>query len=482
MNNDANDDSRVKLYDEFRRAVTSPDARSAYFDEGDLIEIFDYAGDQGDDATRTEVIAVASRLYPESDDLKIRKAFYYYLIDNQEMSRIIVNGEHGEGVLWDILKLRLDPPSDDDAVRILDELFAKYDTLGDEEVIQFINLANSVKHLDWAIANIDEFRKKTSYIPTCLYEIAVLSGLNQDNETVIKMTEELTRLEPFTEIYWLMMARAYADMMQVEEAISAVDYALAIDSENVEAQLLRAQLKVLNDQNDDETIADVDRLLKDNSDNGSLVRTLGIMLVARERQDEAMGIYMNYLYRHPDALDVLELALGIHAMPNLVARYYDAVESPQEEDWVALAERLSTDGCHESAACVLEVFHEKEGLTNGFERYIVELYWSGQYKRLESMLDKPSHQIYSPRFSPMVSLCYVMSMVRVGRSRKVEKFINEWLDNSKNTVVPSPKERLVATGVSLYLEEILGIVMGGNDRTLDSIDPFRPMLPGTPAY
>lgn len=479
---DANDDSRAKLYSEFRRAVTSPDARSLYFDEGDLIEIFDYAGDQGDDAIRTEVIALASRLYPDSDDLKIRKAFYYYLIDNQEMSRAIVNGDHGDGALWEILKLRLDPPAENDSVRVLDELFAGYDTLGDEEVIQFVNLANSVKHLDWAVANIDGFRKKTSYIPTCLYEIAVLSGLNQDNETVVKMTEELTRLEPFTEVYWIMMARAYADMMQVEEAISAVDYALAIDSDNEEALLLRAQLKVLNDQNDDETIADVDRLVEANPDNGSLVRTLGIMLVARGRKDEALGVYLNYLLHHPEAADVLELALEIHPMEIQVSRYYDAVESHSEEEWIAMAERLSGGGCHESAASLLGVFHEKEGLTHGFERYVMELYWSGLYKKIESMLDKPPHQIYSPRFSPMVSLCYVMSMIRVGRSRKVEKFIDEWLETSKNSVVPSPKERLVATGVGLYLEELYRIVTGQNDRTIDRIDPFRPMIPGTPAY
>lgn len=479
---DANDEGRTKLYNEFRRAVTSPDARSAYFDEGDLIEIFDYAGDQGDDATRTEVIAVASRLYPDSDDLKIRKAFYYYLIDNPEMSRIIVNGEHGDGVLWEILKLRLDPPSESDAVRVLDELFAKYDTLGDEEVIQFVNLANSVKHLDWAVANIDGFRKKTSYIPTCLYEIAVLSGLNQDNETVVKMTEELTRLEPFTEVYWLMMARAYADMMQVEDAISAVDYALAIDSDNQEALLLRAQLKVLNDQNDDETIDEVKRLVEADPDNGSLVKTLGIMLTARERREEAMAEYLAYLSHHPDAVDVLELVLGIRPMEHTIIHYYDAVESHSEDDWVDMAERLSGEGCHESAAALLGVFHDKEGLTHGFERYVVELYWSGQYKKVESMLDMPPHKIYSLRFSPVVSLCYVLSMIRVGRSRKVEKFIDEWLEDSKNTVVPSPKERLVATGVSLFFEELYGIVTGQSERTIDCIDPFNPMIPGTPAY
>lgn len=479
---DANEDTRVKLYNEFRRAVTSPDARSVYFDEGDLIEIFDYAGDQGDDATRTEVIALASRLYPESDDLKIRKAFYYYLIDNQEMSRAVVDGAHGDGALWDILKLRLDPPAEKDAVKVLDGLFAKYDTLGDEEVIQFVNLANSVKHLDWAIGNIDGFRKKTSYIPTCLYEIAVLSGLNQDNETVIKMTEELTRIEPFTDIYWLMMARAHADLMQIDEALSAVDYALAIDSANSEALLLRAQLKVLNDQNDDETVEEVRRLVESDPDNGSMVRTLGIMLTARDRKDDAMGYYLDYFSRHHDAADVLELILGVIPAQHCVELYYDAVETNSEDDWLAMAERLSADGCHQSAACLLGVFHEREGLTHAFERYVVELYWSGEYKKIESMLDHPPHQIYSPKFSPTVSLCYVMSMVRVGRSRKVENFINEWLDNSKNRVVPSPKERLVATGVSLYLEEILGIVTGSSDRKIDSIDPFRPMIPGTPAY
>lgn len=479
---DSNDKSRETLYNDFRDAMTSNESSSVYFDEGDLVEVFDYAGDQGDDATRTEVIALASRLYPDSDELKIRKAFYYYLIDNPEMSRKVVNGSHGEGPLWDILRLRLDPPSEKDAESELDALFDKYDTLGDEEVIQLINLANSVKRLDWAVANIDGFRKRTSYMPTCLYEIAVLSGLNQDNDTVVKMTEELTRIEPFTEVYWLMMARAYTDMMQVNDALSAVDYALAINPDNVEAVLLKAQLKVLNDQADDETIAEIERLKALDPENVSLVKTLGVLLSSRGRKDDAYVNYVGYFTFHPDAGDILELLLEINPGEFLIEKYYAASTSCDEDEWLEMAINLSGQGHHKAAAALLGVFHEKEGLTHGFERYVCEMYWGGNYAKLERLLDHPANKIYSPSFSPTVSLCYVMSMVRVGRSRKVENFINKWLDNSKNTLVPTPKERLVATGVSLYFEEILGIVTGQNNRTIDSIDPFRPMIPGASAY
>lgn len=479
---DSNDNSRETLYNDFRNAVTSSELSSVYFDEGDLIEVFDYAGDQGDDATRTEVIALASRLYPDSDELKIRKAFYYYLIDNPEMSRKVVEGSHGEGALWDILKLRLDPPADKDAEAALNSIFEKYVTLGDEEVIQLINLANSVKRLDWAVANIDGFRKRTSYMPTCLYEIAVLSGLNQDNETVVKMTEELTRIEPFTEIYWLMMARAYADMMQVSDALSAVDYALVINPDNAEAVLLKAQLKMLNDQSDDDTLAELERLKKLDPDNESLVKTLGILLTSCGRKDDAYINYVDYFTFHPDSASILESLLEINPGEFLIEKYYDASSSHDEDEWLDMASNLSGEGHHEAAAALLGVFHEKEGLTHGFERYICELYWSGNYVKVERLLDHPAHHIYSSRFSPTVSLCYVMSMVRNGRSRKVEKFIEQWFDNSKNSLVPTPKERLVSTGVSLYFEEILGMITGQNDRTIDRIDPFRPMIPGASVY
>lgn len=479
---DSNDNSRESLYDDFRNAVTSADASSAYFDEGDLIEVFDYAGDQGDDATRTEVIAMAERLYPDSDELKIRKAFYYYLIDNPEMSRKVVEGSHGEGALWDILKLRLDPPADKDAESVLDALFEKYDTLGDEEVIQLINLANSIKRLDWAIANIDGFRKRTTYMPTCLYEIAVLSSMNQDNATVVKMTEELTRIEPFTEIYWLMMARAHADMMQIDDAVSAVDYALAINPDNSEALLLKAQLKVLNDQNDDATITEIQRLANLDPENVLLVKTLGILLSSRGRKDDAYINYVDYFTRHPDSGEILELLLEINPGDYFVNKYYESSSVNSEDEWLEMASNLSGEGAHKAAAALLGVFHEKEGLTHGFERYICELYWAGEYKKVEHLLDHPIHHAYSPKFSPMVSLCYALAMVRVGRLRKVINFIDQWLENAKNTLVPSPKERLTATGVSLYMEEIHGIVTGASNRTIDGIDPFRPMIPGTTAY
>lgn len=477
-----NNDSRAKLYEEFRRAVTAPDARSAFFDEGDLIELFDYAGDQGDDSVRTEVLAMASRLYPDSDDLKIRKAFYYFQMESIEMCRAIVSGQHGDGALWDVLKLRLDPPSSVDAERALDEVFAKYDTLGDEEVIQIINLANAVKRLDWAVTHIDGFRTKTSYMPTCLYEIAVLSSLNGDSETVLKMTEELTRIEPFTEVYWLMMARAHADLMQVDEALSAVDYALAITPDSQEAILLRAQLKALNDQIDDTIFDELKRLVDEDPDNESIVKTLGVLFLSQDWKDEAYSLYFNYQYSHPDSAEVLELLLGIIPDELSIERYYEACDEQSEDEWIEMAERLGADEHYESAACLLDVFHRKEGLTRGFENFVIELYRSGQYKRIEAMLDKPTHPIYSPKFSPMVSLCYVMSMMRNKRSRKVLNFIDAWFVESEKRPLSSSKERLVSVGISAYFGEFCDIVTGEGKRTLDDIDPFIPMIPGAQVY
>ncbi len=54
-------DELKRLYDRFKEESVQPDA---YFDEDDLIEIFDYASDMADDATRIDVLLVGARLYP----------------------------------------------------------------------------------------------------------------------------------------------------------------------------------------------------------------------------------------------------------------------------------------------------------------------------------------------------------------------------------------------------------------------------------
>ena len=55
--------SRDDLYRRFRESLSKP-ITERFFDEDELVDIFDYAGDIDDAYARVEVLCCGARLYP----------------------------------------------------------------------------------------------------------------------------------------------------------------------------------------------------------------------------------------------------------------------------------------------------------------------------------------------------------------------------------------------------------------------------------
>ena len=73
---DEAENTRQALYERFLESLRRPVAER-FFDEDELVEIFDYSGDLNDDYVRLEVLMCGFRLYPESDALAARRAVFY---------------------------------------------------------------------------------------------------------------------------------------------------------------------------------------------------------------------------------------------------------------------------------------------------------------------------------------------------------------------------------------------------------------------
>ncbi len=477
-----NDDSRYNLYQKFKEEAVMVGINNLYYDECDLVEIFDYAGDHDDNAVRAEVLALGARLYPGSDDLKIRKVLYYFAIEEYEMCRSIIESPHSDGLLWDVVKMRLDAMEIDNVDEALDGLLVKYETMQDEDIIQLIGLANSLGRLQWAIDKVDYFRSKTTYMPTVLYEIAILSGMHGDTATVVKMTEELTKLEPFNELYWVIQARALGDQCQEKQALSAIDYALAINPENSEALLIRAQLRVLDESVDNALVEDVKKVIEREPDNELAYKTLAVLYQAMDDDDGAFGTYVSYLKFHPIDLDILEQALDAKPSRELVEKYLDEESDPIEGELLAIAERLCRHDALESAAVLLDVYHTRHGLTYGFEYYITLLYMTKRYDNIVSMLAKSKDKIINSEHSPIVSFCYAMSLVRKDKVKQAKTYIKKWLDTYSERFMSTPKERLTATGVKVMMDEFYYALQDGDKEYVERIDPFTPLIPGASVY
>ena len=66
---DNNDDTRQGLYNEFESEIVKAGNPEAYFDENDLVEIFDYASDMDNYIVKMEVLLYGARHYPASEAL-----------------------------------------------------------------------------------------------------------------------------------------------------------------------------------------------------------------------------------------------------------------------------------------------------------------------------------------------------------------------------------------------------------------------------
>ena len=63
-----------QLYIRFRQGIVDND-NSEFYDEDELLDIYDYAQDEGDEMVQLYVFLAGARLYPDSDFLDERKAF-----------------------------------------------------------------------------------------------------------------------------------------------------------------------------------------------------------------------------------------------------------------------------------------------------------------------------------------------------------------------------------------------------------------------
>ena len=120
---DNNDDTRQGLYNEFESEIVKAGNPEAYFDENDLVEIFDYASDMDNYIVKMEVLLYGARHYPASEALATRRAWFYSSFGEMEAAADVNNRVSNGGFLNRLLTLRAEGASDSPDTRSrLDEI------------------------------------------------------------------------------------------------------------------------------------------------------------------------------------------------------------------------------------------------------------------------------------------------------------------------------------------------------------------------
>ena len=407
----------------FRADLARP-VGERFYSEDDLIDIFDYAGDMADDYLRMEALLLGARLYPDSVELTERRAIFYLYLDRKAFKAFLDDNPAMDTPLWQILRLNLLTPGDPGVERVLANFVDHCGRLTDEEVIQFVQLAGSVGASDWVLDHLDDLRAHVDYLPTLLYEAAAQAEDRGLYDRAAALVAELTDLEPYNPDYWTMHASISVMRKRYDEAAADIDYALAIDPENLEA--MRAKLA----------------LLAEDGDSGALGRLADGIL----RRDPADTDTARMALEHTDSIErtveVLDTLRG-HARwtyelaaiaaerqyPHLDEILADLADQglTEQSEWREIGRRAYLAGAYGTLTTIMNVYKTCTGDDLDCTSYLYQiLYRTGHYDMVIQMYlaSRDDYSLMEDGNTYKATVMFVLAMLRTGMTDAARSFLD----------------------------------------------------------
>jgi tetratricopeptide (TPR) repeat protein len=218
-----------ELLNRFSTALRKGGAE-AWFDEDEIVSIFDYAGDIGNDYLRAEALMWGARYFPDSDLLRERKCIFYNdVLGESAVISFAQNNQDKHTFVTDLLLTKASDINGEKALNFLNSLLQTDKRFEDEEIIQIVNFAFETNNKKWMYEHVDDMRKHTDFLPSLLFEVAASAYEQGDFDKAIPLLEELVGESPYSIDYWDMLSKAYFTVGREKEAYDALEMTLAID-------------------------------------------------------------------------------------------------------------------------------------------------------------------------------------------------------------------------------------------------------------
>lgn len=483
--NDEDDEEingRRQLYERFRESLRKP-VSERYFDEDELIEIFDYAGDIDDGYVRFEVLCCGARLYPDSAALADRRALLYLdEDDSDQLAASYLSDNPGlNSPIGDIVKLEVNRPAPDQAAEALEFLISQYDRLGDEEIIRFVNLAVDLDQYDWLVSNLDMLRSKSNFLPSLLFEVLTEADGVGDFETMVKLADELIEQEPFSVTYWVALFRGHARAGREAEARAAFDYAKALATDNPSdidwlcetvfsfAPYLRSETMELLEA----------AIEKDPEEFRFTDIRCGLLMQSGDSAAAIQGV-KDYLERNPGNYTALRRLLSTNARgvyPFIEAFYHAVPTGFGAEAADEIVSQLHLQGAVRTLNDFISAYSVHETMSVEHTAAWVEaLYSLERYDEVTKMVEAlPSYDpvISVPLKGAAFAVASVMAMMKTGRQEQATAFIDRTRPVFESMLQATPLPIRLAVKSVLGLYETVGRRPASDRFFWEYHDPFR---------
>lgn len=378
-----------ELYERFLAGVRDNN-NSEFYEEDELLDIYDYAQDEGDDMVQLYVLLAGARLYPDSDFLDERKAFFLSAINSDAARNMFGRRGRKDSALWGVLKLSLDTYPDGNPEEGLSDLLATDHRFSCEAVIRLIDMLHDLNRDDLIAGNLHILREKADTPALLYYEAAeALYHNEQYVATARDLADELTQQEPFNPDNWVLLAKIELAMQHAAECVAAADYALAIDPANHRALLVRGIGLIASDDTIEEGIGILRQVLATSPEDSFAAKALAEAYARQGKAAAAREVYSSFMEQNGgEPLMILDI-LKLHPdNPERYLRMYAAAEGDNERKWLEVAAQLVNDGEADQAVRMLAFYNDTFALHEGMEYYLQVLYRARKYEEYATLFGK----------------------------------------------------------------------------------------------
>lgn len=461
-----------ELYELFKHEITRSSVEY-YFSEDDLANIYDIANEQDDSYIKTEVLLYGASQYPYSDKLKVRKANFYYDNGCIEGAVALLNSEHEQTVLWQLLDLKLNYSSTSSEVENkLLKILLETASFNDEEIIQYVNIAASFIDFEWVIKHKDEISKRCSYKQTFLYELVLLSEQRAYYDISILMLEELTMLEPFNSHYWEMLSMCYMSMDIIDKANTSIDYALAIDQNSISALLIKARLYYHENITDKNIESISKQILKLNPENILAIKILINYYIDIFDISKAISLLQEALINNPYDKELIDIFIKIDCTEALNYVIKCVNEYLTIFDVVKWAQEYNERAEYLNAFLILSAMKFNPiDFVDYINEYIEQLYISKGYNLLISQFEEMIISETEFELTYTTVLLFVLSCIRENDYMRAlsgaKSMLKTFVSNSHSIEL-----RIIDDSCRQLLKKIIKDIEAGREINIRKYDPF----------
>ncbi len=468
----------IQFHDESKNG--NPSAESYSVEE--LLDIFDYASDMGDNYTQLMVLLKSQVEYPDNPELQGRRAiFLTFSTGGTILTQDFSDRNDDKSALWRIMRMYNGRPDSDTVRRELDEILHSPEQLDDETVIRLVDLLFDLDMLDWLIDNLDVLKTKVQYLETLLHEAAQECISHERTEHAIVLLSELTDIEPFDPLYWRMLASQYVVVDSFKDALKAVDYALAIDGKDIATQMLKAQIvfDLYSDHGDAVNI--MERLYRKNPQESGVAFLLAQMLTLVGRTDESRQIILKFLQNNPADQQMIQSAMLLHDddLTHRVLQKYISCENSLDDDVIErFSDHLVDVQCSRESVLLQYLWYRIHPDTKLYSRIVTGLYLLGQYEDVCRMIYSTYGEFPVVKFGKLDFTEWVMALLASARCNKTNAVLSLSASMvSMHSGQFPPSMRLAVTTAKAIAETISNLQdrnpEGIRSEDIDALDPFR---------